>query len=160
MKKYKSWLTKSYEAFRFGLAAKLQLNKTRNKMEGTRISVKTDARVSPSFYFGRFGTVVKPKGNQSISCAEAGRQGGLATLARHGVEHFRHVGTKGQAILSQRYSTKQRKLWGKKGGRPRKPLVELGEEKNSCQEVWEPARSSEYFSSHPAIANLTEDRCQ
>ena len=73
--------------------------------------------------------MAKPKGNQNISCAEAGQQGGLATLARHGVEHFRYAGAKGQAVLSQRYSTKQRRLWGRMGGRPRKAPINLGEEK-------------------------------
>jgi len=34
---------------------------------------------------------------------EAGRLGGLATLARHGSDHFRKIGKKGAAVFWQRY---------------------------------------------------------
>jgi hypothetical protein len=34
---------------------------------------------------------------------EAGRRGGLATLARHGVDHFRRIGTKGARVFWKRY---------------------------------------------------------
>ena len=73
--------------------------------------------------------MAKPKGKNNITCSEAGQRGGMVTLARHGVEHFRKAGAKGQASLSKRYITTDRSAWGKLGGRPRKPLIKLGEEK-------------------------------
>jgi hypothetical protein len=34
---------------------------------------------------------------------EAGRRGGLATLARHGVDHFRRIGAEGARAFWKRY---------------------------------------------------------
>jgi hypothetical protein len=34
---------------------------------------------------------------------EAGRRGGLATLARYGVDHFRVIGRKGARVFHSRY---------------------------------------------------------
>ena len=65
----------------------------------------------------------------NISCAEAGQQGGLATLARHGTEHFQRAGIKGQVTLSNRYNTEDRSAWGRLGGRPRRPAIKLEEGK-------------------------------
>jgi hypothetical protein len=35
--------------------------------------------------------------------AERGRLGGIATLQRYGVEHYRRIGQKGQRVFRQRY---------------------------------------------------------
>lgn len=51
---------------------------------------------------------------------EAGRRGGLATLRKHGLEHFRAAGRKGAAALRARYGRGAFIDWGKRGGRPRK----------------------------------------
>jgi len=65
---------------------------------------------------------------KQISCSEAGRIGGEMTLARYGIEFFRQIGKKGQAILTKRYSSEQRRFWGQQGGRPQKVPINLGEE--------------------------------
>jgi len=52
--------------------------------------------------------------------AEAGARGGTATYAKHGSEHFRAIGRKGQASLATRVSSEQRRAWGSMGGRPKK----------------------------------------
>jgi len=38
--------------------------------------------------------------NKKVS---AGRRGGLATLARHGVEHFKKIGARGATVFHSRY---------------------------------------------------------
>jgi len=35
--------------------------------------------------------------------SEAGRAGGLTTLARHGVDHFKRIGAKGARVFHLRY---------------------------------------------------------
>jgi general stress protein YciG len=50
---------------------------------------------------------------------EAGRKGGLATLAKCGNKHFSEIGKKGQEVLRERFPG-MASVWGKKGGRPRK----------------------------------------
>ena len=60
---------------------------------------------------------------QAISVREAGRRGGLAVLATHGREHFSKIGKQGQKVLRDRYPG-MAGVWGKKGGRPRKPNLE------------------------------------
>jgi hypothetical protein len=77
--------------------------------------------------------MAKKNTENSISCADAGRNGGLATLARYGVNHFRNAGIKGQMALSERYSTKDRSTWGKKGGRPKKQEL-LGGKLNKTED--------------------------
>lgn len=55
-----------------------------------------------------------------LTVQEAGRLGGRTTLERHGVEHYREAGKKGQAKLVERFDLTQRSVWGSMGGRPRK----------------------------------------
>ena len=55
-----------------------------------------------------------------ISCAEAGRAGGLQTLQRHGRAHFSTIGKLGQEKFKERYVTADRRFWGSLGGRPRR----------------------------------------
>ena len=63
-----------------------------------------------------------------LSVKDAGRLGGLTTLARHGLDHYREAGRKGQAKLAARFGKAQRRRWGSMGGRPRKRrLNHMGE---------------------------------
>ena len=63
-----------------------------------------------------------------LTVGEAGRLGGLSTLARHGVDHYRKAGRKGQARFNAQFSKAQRSLWGATGGRPRRlRLGDMGE---------------------------------
>ena len=64
-----------------------------------------------------------------ITVREAGRRGGLITLSRYGVTHFREAGRKGQVSLAAKTSSDQRQQWGRLGGRPRKHRRQsMGEE--------------------------------
>jgi hypothetical protein len=66
--------------------------------------------------------------DQTLSVRDAGAKGGLATLAKHGSDHFRVIGKKGQARLADTVTSEQRRAWGAKGGRPRKlKLQDVGE---------------------------------
>ena len=58
----------------------------------------------------------------NITVNEAGRKGGLATLAKYGKEHLSGIGRKGQETLRKRYPSMASE-WGKKGGRPRKKNI-------------------------------------
>jgi len=57
---------------------------------------------------------------QRPTVKEAGARGGSATYAKYGKEHFRVIGRRGQASLSAKVTTDQRRAWGAMGGRPRK----------------------------------------
>lgn len=59
-----------------------------------------------------------------LTVRDAGRLGGLTTLARHGVDHYRTAGRKGQAKLSMRFGKANRRAWGAMGGRPRKIILD------------------------------------
>ena len=63
------------------------------------------------------GSMDAPAG---LTCREAGRLGGLSTLARYGQAHYREIGSKGQAALSARHGREERSLWGSQGGRPKR----------------------------------------
>lgn len=66
-----------------------------------------------------------------LTVREAGRLGGLTTLARHGIIHYKDAGKKGQAVLSAMCTSEQRRFWGSMGGRPKKPkLFYQGGEEN------------------------------
>ncbi len=58
-----------------------------------------------------------------MSVSEAGRRGGLKTLAARGREHFRTAGRKGAAALRANHDRASFVKWGKQGGRPRKPTL-------------------------------------
>lgn len=65
-----------------------------------------------------------------LTVREIGRLGGLTTLARHGIDHYREAGRKGQAKLATRFGKGQRSRWGAMGGRPKKlRLPNAGEER-------------------------------
>jgi hypothetical protein len=67
-----------------------------------------------------------------LTVKEAGRLGGLTTLARYGLAHYREAGRKGQAKLAARCGQAQRCLWGAMGGRPRRiKLANMGEKGHS-----------------------------
>ena len=51
---------------------------------------------------------------------QAGRLGGLTTLSRYGIAHYRKIGQKGQASFTAKFTSAERRRWGKLGGRPRK----------------------------------------
>lgn len=64
---------------------------------------------------------IAPKaGKKSITVSEAGRLGGLETLRRHGRQHFVTAGRRGQEVIVQHYTTRDRRRWGSLGGRPRR----------------------------------------
>lgn len=66
-----------------------------------------------------------------LSVRQAGRRGGLALLQRRGRSFFAQIGRKGQLELRQKHPG-MASVWGKLGGRPRKPsLTSTGEESNS-----------------------------
>jgi len=66
----------------------------------------------------------------SLTVRDAGRLGGLTTLARHGLDHYREAGRKGQAKLAIRFGRAQRRRWGAMGGRPRRiALAHAGEKR-------------------------------
>ena len=63
-----------------------------------------------------------------ITVKEAGRRGGQETSRRHGREHYREIGMKGQIAMREKYPDMAH-IWGKMGGRPRKKtLAEIEEE--------------------------------
>jgi hypothetical protein len=63
-----------------------------------------------------------------LTVREAGRLGGLRTLARHGIAHYQKVGRKGQAKLAAKCTSAQRRSWGALGGRPKRvTFTDLGE---------------------------------
>ena len=57
-----------------------------------------------------------------LTVKQAGVLGGITTLARYGREHFRVIGRKGQANLTVKITSNERRAWGMLGGRPRKRL--------------------------------------
>lgn len=76
------------------------------------------------------GAIVMSKKQQfaGLTVSEAGRLGGLITLARHGIAHYQKAGRKGQAKLATKCTTDQRRSWGTLGGRPKKiRFHDLGE---------------------------------
>ena len=58
--------------------------------------------------------------NETMTVAEAGHIGGSVTYTKYGREHFRVIGRRGQAALSAKVTSDQRRAWGAMGGRPRK----------------------------------------
>jgi len=67
---------------------------------------------------------------RSMTVAEAGRKGGMTVLAKHGRGHFSKIGCKGQQALRKKHPN-MASVWGKKGGRPRKPdLYDMGDQVN------------------------------
>lgn len=77
-----------------------------------------------------------------LTVKEAGARGGAATYAKYGAEHFREIGRKGQARLATRITSRERRAWGSKGGRPKKrSYFAAGEsDDNSREGAGEPAR--------------------
>jgi len=57
-----------------------------------------------------------------MTVREAGRRGGVACLRNHGREFFVEIGKKGQIEMRQKHPN-MAALWGKRGGRPRKPTL-------------------------------------
>jgi hypothetical protein len=60
----------------------------------------------------------------TITVIEAGRKGGLKVLDTHGRDFFVRIGRKGQRAMRTKYPD-MAKLWGKLGGRPKKPSIGL-----------------------------------
>jgi len=70
----------------------------------------------------------------SISVAEAGKKGGLATLRTRGRHYFVSLGRKGQTAMRLKYPGMAAQ-WGRLGGRPRKPnLEQMGEKARISKE--------------------------
>lgn len=59
-----------------------------------------------------------------VTVVEAGRLGGLAVLRKRGREFYSFIGRQGQAAMRKKYPRMAR-VWGKMGGRPRKPSLSL-----------------------------------
>lgn len=64
-----------------------------------------------------------------MTLREAARIGGRTTLERHGKEHFVKAGIKSQAIYQSRYTSEDRRRFGKMGGRPRRKRYDATGEK-------------------------------
>ena len=64
-----------------------------------------------------------------ISVNEAGKRGGSTVLRKYGRQFYAAIGKKGATATHERYPGKA-SMWGKLGGRPRKPKLEeiTGEE--------------------------------
>ena len=64
----------------------------------------------------------------SLSVREAGRLGGLALLGKYGRGHLSKIGKKGQLAMRAKHAG-MASVWGKRGGRPRKPSlpIDVGE---------------------------------
>ena len=76
--------------------------------------------------------MLRKRRTDELTVRDAGRLGGLSTLARHGITHYREAGRRGQAKLAAKCSSADRSRWGALGGRPRKVRYQaLGEEGNS-----------------------------
>lgn len=60
-----------------------------------------------------------------ITCREAGRRGGRSTFTRRGTAFFREIGAKGAKRQKELYSELLAEF-GRKGGRPRRPVLEEG----------------------------------
>jgi len=80
----------------------------------------------------------------SMSCAEAGKLGGVSTKSRHGINHFKAAGRKGQAVFASRYTTDDRCRWGTLGGRQARVKYldtnHMGERGKISERGMEPAR--------------------
>lgn len=59
---------------------------------------------------------------EAITVAEAGRRGGLATRDRHGIEFYRQIGARGGQTTKRRWGHLFSQF-GKKGGRPKRPVL-------------------------------------
>jgi len=65
---------------------------------------------------------IKKRARKQMTVQEAGHRGGQATLQNQGVKHFKEIGRKGGKRTAKLY----RNLlsdFGKKGGRPRRPIL-------------------------------------
>lgn len=69
------------------------------------------------------------KAPEGVSVKEAGRRGGLTTSARYrGTGFYQKIGARGGEITKRRWGHLFSQF-GKKGGRPRRPTLEEGEQK-------------------------------
>ncbi|TFH47781.1 MAG: hypothetical protein E4G89_07360 [Methanothrix sp.] len=59
----------------------------------------------------------------AMDVVEAGRKGGLAVLQRRGRGFFSQIGRSGQRAMREKHPD-MAAVWGKRGGRPRKPDLE------------------------------------
>jgi hypothetical protein len=60
----------------------------------------------------------------SISVDQAGKIGGLNTLAKKGRDFYSKIGKKGQKAMRSKYPG-MASFWGKQGGRPKKSNLSL-----------------------------------
>ena len=76
---------------------------------------------------------------EELTCRQAGRLGGLETLRRRGRAHFSECGRLGQQALKERWSTEDRRQWGRLGGRPRRVRYkDMGERELGIKEGGSP----------------------
>ncbi len=77
--------------------------------------------------------------NEHLTVQSAGARGGNSTLIKYGKEYFREIGRKGQAALTVRISSEQRRAWGALGGRPKKRQYSFtGEKEKLVEGGWSP----------------------
>jgi hypothetical protein len=60
---------------------------------------------------------------QTLTVKEAGRLGGLTVLQKRGRSYFAEIGRIGQTAMRQKHPN-MASVWGRKGGRPKKPNLE------------------------------------
>lgn len=75
---------------------------------------------------------------ESITVAEAGRRGGQSTLEHRGIEFFREIGAKGGRKTAELYRELLNEF-GKRGGRPRRPALNMGEGDHNREEAGRPS---------------------
>lgn len=79
---------------------------------------------------GEFKQDGKRRRYLELTCREAGQLGGLECLRRRGRIHFARAGKLGQETLTRRYTTDDRRRWGRLGGRPPLKVRYAGEKGN------------------------------
>lgn len=62
-------------------------------------------------------------GSVAMTVCEAGRKGGLSCLCNRGRAFFIEIGKKGQLEMRRKHPGMAAE-WGKRGGRPRKPILD------------------------------------
>ena len=76
--------------------------------------------------------------SDQITVQEAGRRGGRSTLEHRGTEFFREIGRKGGQRTKELYGELLSEF-GRKGGRPRRPALNMGEGAHNQKEAGRPS---------------------
>jgi hypothetical protein len=76
-----------------------------------------------------------------LTVSEAGRMGGMSTANRYGREHYSAIGHLGQLVFATKFTTEDRRRWGRLGGRPKRLHYSGENGKLRQRRQGEPARS-------------------